>query len=104
MDAFVEVALRVPPLVILDHILATNFGTKRQSHLEFMKHQVDHFLFNETIPNQSPDHSTANLTDDEIELHENDATYLTVHLNLLGNFVVAKLFSWIWIRNIWNIS
>lgn len=85
MNAFVEVALRVPPLVILDHILATNFGMKRQSHLEFMKHQVNHFLFNETIPNQSPDHST-NLTDEEVELHENDATYLTVNLNLLGNW------------------
>ena len=84
MDAFLEIALRVPPLFILDHILATNFGTKRQSHLEFMRHQVDHFLFNETIPNQPQDHSS-NITDDDVELHENDTyLYMTANLNLLG--------------------
>lgn len=80
MDSFFEVFLRVPPLIVLDHILATSLGIKKQTHLEFMKLQVDNFLFNKTF--NQPDHLNST---DEVELNENNATYLTIHLNLLGN-------------------
>lgn len=82
MDNFFEVILRVPPLIVLDHILATNFGTRKQSHYEFMKLQVDNFLFNKTPTN----HAELNVTG-ELELNDNDATYLTINLNLLGRLL-----------------
>ena len=80
MDTFLEVVLRVPPLIVLDHILATNFGTKKQSHYEFIKIQVDNFLFNKTQLNQEHLNATA-----DVELNDNDTTYLTIYFNLLGN-------------------
>lgn len=81
MDSLFEVALRVPPLIVLDHILATNFGTKTQSHYEFLKTQIDNFLFNKSLITSK--NLNDNLNDDD-EFNEQNTTYLTI--NLFGNY------------------
>jgi len=89
MDNLFEVILRVPPLIILDHVLATNFGTKKQSNYEFMKSQIDSFLFNRTT---TTTHNLEQNTTDELELNDSDATVLTINLNVLVFLLSFTLF------------
>jgi len=89
MDNLFEVILRVPPLIILDHVLATNFGTKKQSNYEFMRSQIDSFLFNKTT---TTTHNLEQNTTDELELNDSDATVLTINLNVLVFLLSFTLF------------
>lgn len=88
MDNFFEVVLRVPPLIVLDLLLATNFGTKKQSNYEFMKSQMNNFLFsniNKTTSKLINKDNELNLTDIvDLNDSDNDITYLSINLNLLG--------------------
>lgn len=91
MNSLFEITLRVPPLIILDHILATNFGTKTQSHYDFLKSQIDHFLSNKNLTLPKPGQNVSI----EFELNEQNATYLTINLHLLGEIFLLFFFNYL---------